>query len=150
MTPEQKKVLDRLEAQCSKREYCTEDVRVKALKALEGDSAAAAEVVESLLRDGFVDDLRYAGAFAREKAALTGWGPVKIRYALRTKRIASATIEEALAEIDSEKASEKLVRLLDAKRRNLEGDPQIKLKLIKFALSRGYEYDDVKDYISLY
>lgn len=150
MTPEQKKVLDRLEAQCSKREYCTEDVRIKALKALEGDQAAASEVVDSLLRDGYVDDLRYAGAFAREKAALTGWGPVKIRYALRAKRIASETIEDALSEIDSDKATEKLVRLLDAKRRSLEGDPQIKLKLIKFALSRGYEYDDVKDYISLH
>ena len=147
MSPEQKKVLDRLEAQCSKREYCSEDVRLKAFKALDGDFAGAAEIVESLVRDRFVDDLRYAGAFAREKSSLTGWGPVKIRYALRAKKIAPETIEEALTEIDEGKASDKLIKLIEAKRRSLEGDPQIKLKLIKFALSRGYEYDAIKEYL---
>ncbi len=147
MSPEQKKVLERLEAQCSKREYCAEDVRLKAFKALDGDVAGAAEVVESLVHDKFVDDLRYAGAFAREKASLTGWGPVKIRYALRAKKIASEIIDEALSGIDEDKAADKLARLIEARRRSLEGDPQLKLKLIRFALSRGYEYDAIKDYI---
>ena len=147
MTPEQKKVLERLEAQCSKREYCSEDVRLKAFKALEGDMNGAAEIVASLVGDGFVDDKRYAGAFAREKASLTGWGPVKIRFALRAKRIAPEVIDEALAEIDGDKASEKLSRLIEAKRKSLEGDPQIKLKLIRFALSRGYEYDAIQELV---
>ena len=36
-------------------------------------------------------------------------------------------------------------KLLDAKARSLEGDPQARFKLIKYALSRGYEYEDVKN-----
>ena len=147
MDDEQKKVLDRLEAQCSKREYCVSDVRLKAFKALDGDSARAAEVVDSLVADKFVDDARYAGAFAREKSALTGWGSVKIRYALRSKGIAAETIAAALEEIDPGKASDKLARLMENKRKSLEGDPQIKLKLIKFALTRGYEYDEIQEYL---
>ena len=147
MSPDCKKVLDRLESQCSKREYCTEDVRMKAIKALDGDLQGADEIVANLVRDKFVDDLRYAGAFAREKSSLTGWGPVKIRFALRAKKIAPEIIDEALGEIDVEKSSEKLGRLIEAKRRSLEGDPQIKLKLIKFALSRGYEYDAIQEYL---
>lgn len=147
MDDEQKKVLDRLEAQCSKREYCLSDVRLKAFKALDGDSARAAEVVDSLVADKFVDDARYAGAFAREKSALTGWGSVKIRYALRAKGIATETIAAALEEIDPGKASDKLARLMENKRKSLEGDPQIKLKLIKFALTRGYEYDEIQEYL---
>ena len=39
------KVTDRLRGLCSRREYCVEDVRQKALKALDGDVAAAAESV---------------------------------------------------------------------------------------------------------
>ncbi len=147
MAPEQKKVLERLEAQCSKREYCAEDVRLKAFKALDGDMKGAAEIVDSLVKDGFVDDRRYACAFAREKSSLTGWGPVKIRFALRAKKIAPENIDAALAEIDGDKASEKLSRLIEAKRKSLEGDPQIKLKLIRFALSRGYEYDAIQDLV---
>ena len=147
MSPDCKKVLDRLETQCSKREYCTEDMRMKALKALEGDMKGALEIVDSLVADGYVDDLRYASAFAREKAALTGWGPVKIRFALQAKKISRGIIDEALLEIDEDKASDKLCRLIEAKRKSLEGDPQIELKLIKFALGRGYEYDEIQKFL---
>lgn len=147
MDEAQKSILDRLQAQCSKREYCVSDVRLKAFKALDGDTVRVSEVVDALVKDSFVDDLRYAEAFAREKSSLTGWGPVKIRYALRAKNIASEKIEVALGEIDTDKAQEKMLKLIEAKRKSLEGDPQIKLKLIKYALSRGYEYDEIKAYL---
>lgn len=144
MDEKAKQILSKLEAQCSKREYCTADIYQKALAKLEGDREAAEEIVAALEADNFVSDLRYASAFAREKASLTGWGPVKIRFALSAKGIARETIDEALAEIEPEKAEARLERLLETKRKSLEGDPQIKLKLLKFALSRGYDYDTVK------
>ena len=62
---EEKKVLERLQRQCARAESCTADVRRKALKALEGDAEAADRIVLSLVEDRFVDDRRYAGAFAR-------------------------------------------------------------------------------------
>lgn len=141
-----KKILSRFEAQCSKREYCQSDIRQKIQKAIsdkEMDPDIADEIMESLVKDKYVDDLRYASAFAREKSALTGWGPVKIRFALGAKRIDRATIDAALDEIDSERADKRLEKLLEAKWKTLKGDPQARLKLIKFALSRGYEYSDI-------
>lgn len=139
-----KEVLSALEALCAKREYCVSDIRRKALDRLEGDRDAASEVVESLLADGFVDDARYASAFAREKASLQGWGPVKIRFQLRMNGVSDADISAALDEIDSDKASARLEKLLENKWRSLADDPQGRLKLIKFALSRGYEYSEVE------
>ncbi|MBO4475666.1 MAG: RecX family transcriptional regulator [Bacteroidales bacterium] len=147
MDAEQKKVLDRLQSQCSRREYCTSDIRRKALAALGGDAARAGEVVESLLSDRFVSDLRYAAAFARDKAHLGGWGPVKIRYALSGKGISQSDIAAALQEIEPDAASGRLEKLMAAKAKALEGDPQARLKLIRFALSRGYEYDEIKPYL---
>lgn len=138
------KSLSRLQKLCSKAEYCRQDVYRKALKDLEGDAQAAQEVVEDLVRERYVDDARYAAAFAREKASLQGWGPVKIRFQLRGKGISDGDISTALAEIDSAKADARLEKLLQEKRRTLEGDPQCRLKLIKFALSRGYDYDAVE------
>ena len=142
-----KKVLSRLQAQCSRREYCSTDIRLKALKALDGNSDAAAEVLESLLSEGYVSDLRYAAAFARDKAHLGGWGPVKIRYALSCKGIDKEIINRALGEVEPDSASGKLQSLMAAKARTLEGDPQARLKLIRFALSRGYEYSDIQQYL---
>lgn len=145
MDEKAKKVLGRLQNQCARREYCTADIMEKAIKAMEDDREAAAEIVASLKEDGYVSDLRYASAFAREKASLTGWGPVKIRFALAAKKIDRDTIAAALEEIDSDKADEKLQRLLEQKWHTLQDDPQGKLKLLKFALSRGYNYDQVRD-----
>ena len=144
MDEKAKKVLSFLEAQCSKREYCRSDIRRKAMEKLDWDSSAADEVLASLVEDGYVDDLRYASAFAREKAALTGWGPVKIRFALSSKQIPRETIDKAMEEVDNEKAAARLQRLLESKYKSLQGDPEIKLKLLKFALSRGYDYDSIR------
>ena len=71
------KVLSRLQAQCSRREFCTSDIRAKALKSMEGDAEAADRIVTSLKEDKFVDDLRNASAIARQKATLTRSGGSK-------------------------------------------------------------------------
>ena len=140
-----KKILTRLQAQCVKREYCIQDIRKKALDKCEGDIQAAEEIIASLIEERFVSDLRYATAYAREKSAINGWGPAKIRFALSAKRISHSDIDAALEEIDTERADSKLIKLMEHKWKSLEGDPQAKLKLLKYALSRGYGYDQVKD-----
>ena len=140
---EKEKVLPYLQNLCAKREYCRSEILKKAETALEGDRQAAQEMLDSLVEDRFVDDARYAGAFARERSSLTGWGPEKIRYSLMMKGISKADIAAALEEVDQDAAAAKLLKLLTAKRNALLGDPYIKFKLIKYALSRGYRYDEV-------
>lgn len=140
---EYSKVLDRLQAQCSKREYCSSDIFRKAMKAFDGDREMACKILQSLQDDKFVDDLRYSSAFAREKSRLTGWGPAKITYTLVGKGIPRSVVIEALGEVDQEEASRRMRSVLEAKAKTLIGDPQIKFKLLKFGLTRGYEYDQV-------
>lgn len=139
--------LSRLQRLCSRAEYCAADMYRKALKDLEGDSQAAARVVASLKEDKYVDDARYAACFAREKSSLQGWGPIKIRFQLRAKGVSDADIALGLAEIEQPKAQAKLERLVADKYKLLAGDPQCKLKLLKFALGRGYSYDHVESVV---
>ena len=141
-------ILSALQNLCVRREYCTSDIRRKALDRCEGDAALADELVASLKADRFVDDVRYASAFAREKSSLTGWGPVKIRFALRAKGIADSDIAAGLAEIEEDRASSRLASLLQNKWKSLSDDPAGRLKLIRFALSRGYEYSQVEDIVN--
>ena len=145
---EEQKVLERLQRQCARMEYCTSDIRRKALKAMEGDADAADRIVASLVADRFVDDRRYAGAFAREKSTLQGWGAVKIRFMLRGKGISDGIISEALLEVDPDKAASRLDRLAAGKYRLLKDDPQCRLKLLKALLSRGYGYDEVEEAVN--
>lgn len=145
------KVLARLQNRCARVECCSYDIRKKAEVAFSetADENIVEEIMESLQREGYVNDLRYASAFAREKASLTGWGPVKIRFALAAKRIPDDIIRQALEELDDNASDKRLRSLLAAKWKNLTGpDGQVsqdaKLKLLKYALGRGYEYDVVR------
>ena len=137
-----KSVLSSLQRSCVKREHCRQDIYRKALKAADGDLETAQKMVEELVADRFVDDARYAAAFAREKASLSGWGRVKISYTLRGKGISREDIDAALLEVDEGSAGERLEKLLRGKWAVLQEDPYGKFKLIKYALTRGYEYND--------
>lgn len=139
------KILCSLQARCVKTEYCVSDIRKKALKASGGDRQTAEALVEALVRDRFVDDCRYASAFAREKSSITGWGPSKIRYALTMKGIPRSVIDEAMPQIDAQAADTKMRKVLAAKWKTLREDPYGKFKLVKYGLSRGYAYDAVSD-----
>lgn len=137
------KALDRMRRLCSRREYCVSDVRGKLMKILDGDLCKVDAVLKKLIDEKYVCDLRYATAFARDKASIAGWGDTKIRFMLAAKCIDRDVISEALSEVDEVKSSDRLVRLLEYKYRTLREDPQWKLKLLRFAMGRGYSYDKV-------
>ncbi len=148
--PGYEKVIGRLRYLCSRREYCSSDILKKAEDGIlkyhcdrECASRGASVILASLIEDKYVDDLRYASAFAREKSAIAGWGAVKIRYSLSLKGIDSDIIGQALDEIDICAADSRLVKLIARKSESLENDPQRRLKLIRFGMGRGYSYDMV-------
>jgi regulatory protein len=137
------KVADRMRRLCSRREYCVGDIRKKLMVQLEGNAAEAAEILEHLMKEKYIDDLRYASAYARDKASISGWGATKIRYMLSAKGISSEVISQALEEIDSSKAQVRLDKLMENKFKSLKDDPQCRLKMLRFGLGRGYSYEDV-------
>lgn len=119
----------------------------KVMTALDGDVAKAEEVVAKLVEERYVDDLRYATAFARDKASIAGWGEAKIRYMLSSKGIDRELIAQALDEVDDKRAETRLEKLMENKVRSLKDDPQRRLKLLRFGLGRGYSYDQVTEMI---
>ena len=142
------KALDKMRRLCSRREYCVADIRSKLMKVLEGDLQKVDEALNTLIKEKYIDDLRYSTAFARDKASIAGWGQVKIRYMLSAKGVARDIIEQALEEIDESKASGRMQKLLENKYKSLREDPQCRMKLLRFALSRGYSYDEVNMAVS--
>ena len=105
-------ILSKLQALCVKREYCRYDIAQKAQKLLKDEHNPEEKLqamVDSLVEDGFVSDLRYSSAYAREKASISGWGPIKIRTALLAKRIERSVIDEALGEVDGRAVSEDII-----------------------------------------
>lgn len=117
----------------------------KVVVALDGDKEQAAKIVETLVNEKYIDDLRYASAFARDKSSIAGWGETKIRYMLSAKGISREVVTQALEEIDASRARTRLEKLLENKLKTLKDDPQCRLKMLRFALGRGYGYDEAAE-----
>lgn len=143
-TPEQ--ALAALMRLCARAEKCESDAR----RLMQGWGIAredADRIAARLLADRFIDDVRYAEAFVREKLRLSGWGEYKIRTALQRKRIARETIDAALGQIDRAQAGERLAVLLARKMRTVKyaNNYDLKTKLIRYGLSLGYDYETVAE-----
>lgn len=137
--------LSRAMSLCSKTEYSEADIRGK-LKFWGVDSVDIDAIIEQLQKEKFIDDLRYAIAYVRDKVRINRWGRVKIQYMLSMARIKHSVIDQALNEIDEEAYAELLKELLVKKARELknESDPHHKKqKLVKFAQGRGFEVEQI-------
>ena len=139
------RVTDRMRRLCSRREYCRSDIMSKVVVALDGDREQAAKIVETLVNEKYIDDLRYASAFARDKSSIAGWGETKIRYMLSAKGISREAVTQALEELDDSRARTSLEKLLENTLKTLKDDPQCRLKMLRFALGRGYGYDEAAE-----
>ena len=83
--------LHRAAALCSSSEHCITDIREKLSRWGIGELDART-IVERLVQERFIDEERYAIAFAKDKFRFSGWGRIKIRYALQQKRIMTSSM----------------------------------------------------------
>ena len=141
---EKTRMLGRMMRLCAGRECCRSEIRRK----LSGLPAAdVQDILDTLCREGYLDDARYARAFAHDKSALQGWGSLKIRLALQQKQIDADVIATALESIDLPAADARMEQLLRAKWKSLarEEDPARKeARFFRYALGRGYGYEEIK------
>jgi regulatory protein len=107
-------------------------------------------VLQKLQSERFIDDRRYAEAFIREKCNLSAWGRYKIQSALKRKGIAGDIIAEALTELNPTDNKKRLQNKLQTKIKHIKYDTayQLKTKLIRYALSLGFEMDEVMDSVN--
>jgi regulatory protein len=140
---DKKQALGRASALCSQKEYNEAEIRNR-LKFWGVEPDDIDEIIEELIREKFIDELRFAVAFVRDKIRLNQWGRVKVRYMLSMERVKHPVIDQALGEIDEEVYAETLKTILEKKARELKGESNPynkKQKLIKFAQGRGFETD---------
>jgi len=137
--------LNKAMALCARQEYCESDIRGKlnTWGIGEGDGDA---IIQELTRQKFIDDLRFSVAFVQDKVRLNQWGRIKIRYMLSSRKIAGSIMDQALDRIDGNHYTQTLREILQKKDRSLatEENPRIRReKLIRFALGRGFEMDEI-------
>jgi len=94
-----------------------------------------------LERNGYLDDNRFAGAFARGKFRNNKWGRVKISAGLKAHKIDPDLIETALSEIDESDYMLQLKSLLCKKvsRQSETLSYPEHMRIAAWAAAKGYE-----------
>ncbi len=136
----EKEVLQKAAAYCSGAEHCRSDVMHK-LSLWGTDPASARQIIEYLQKEKYIDEERYCRAFVHDKFLYNKWGINKIRMALRQKQLDENTINQALENLPSDDYIANLKQILATKAKNIKtaNEYEKRNKLIRFALSRGFE-----------
>jgi regulatory protein len=130
---------------CAKGEHCAIDIREKLLLwGIEGQEAQ--DIIDHLSKQGFIDEQRYAKAYIYDKYRFAKWGRIKIEQGLRQKQIPTSVFRPLMNEvIDMEEYMQILHNLIQHKRKTLKeiDEYTLKGKLTRFALQRGFTYEEV-------
>lgn len=130
----------RAEAYCSAAEHCRSEVRAM-LERHGAEKPDIESIINNLVKEGFIDESRYARAFVHDKVRFAKWGKVKIAQALWQKRIPQDITDAALESIDYDEYLAALKDVVKAKFRTVKGATEYerKMKTMRSVCSRGYE-----------
>ncbi len=108
------------------------------------------ETLKFLEEYNFINDESYTKAFINDRTKTQG--KQKIKYALKNKGVSDEIIEEELSKLDMEKEKEN-ANILALKKYSIlikrESDKyKLKEKIIRFLISRGYNYEVAKDAVN--
>lgn len=137
--PSRDKLLLQMSGLCAKCEQCEHDLREKMRR--KGASAADIDhVIDYLYDHRFLDEERFARAYARDKLRFNGWGRIKIRVMLTAKRVSREAIAGAMEATDIPEYLEVLERMVQSKAGSLDlSDAADRQKLVRSIYARGFE-----------
>ena len=140
---DQERAVQKVKNYCGYQQGSNDDVKQK----LYGYGQFKTEGEELLCRrieEHYLNEERYAIAFAGGKFRMKQWGKTKIKYELKLKKVNEYCIKKALNGIDKEDYFKTLKKLADEKSRTLKAEKNIFIKTKKlqnYLVGKGYEYD---------
>ncbi len=139
LTKEQ--ALQKLKHYCGYQERSHAEVKSK-LYELGVRKAEHDEIISTLIEEDYLNEERFAMAFAGGKFRMKQWGRVKIKYELKLKQVSEYSIKKALKQIDEAVYKKALRDLYEEKWNSLKGEQNRFIKLTKtrdYLMQKGYE-----------
>ena len=95
--------------------------------------------VETLARQGYLDDARYARTFAEDRRALDGWGAERIERALVAAGVAPELVADAVGARDADDELGAAVALLRRRYGRIPTTDRQRERALGVLVRRGYE-----------
>ncbi|MBL7927543.1 MAG: RecX family transcriptional regulator [Bacteroidia bacterium] len=125
-------------AYCAYQERSQYEVRQK-LYALKVPATDAETIIAKLVKDDFLNELRFAITYAGGKFRIKHWGKVKIKMMLKQKQVSAHCINQALNSIENYEAT--LKQLLQKALDKTGSTTFDKQKTAHAFIAKGFEPD---------
>jgi len=136
---------------CDYQERYQQEVRDK-LYSWDAKPDEVEQILCQLVEQDYINEERYARAFARGKFRIKHWGKNKIRRELKFRKISEYCIKQGLFEISDDEYLETLKNVIDKRKGTKFCAPtatlQQKYKIAQYAISRGFESHLVWDVLN--
>jgi len=141
-------VLQKIRNYCSYQERCIREVEQK-LKEFAVQRKKIPGIINQLQKEDYLNEERFAKAFAGGKFRLNKWGRRRIEYGMRIKGIPELMIQEGMGEIGEAEYLQTLRELMIHKYREIKTGKNVNIreKIITFAISKGYEMELILEVI---
>ena len=141
LTAEQ--ALQRAKLYCAYQERCHAEIKQKlySFGILKSD---VDRIMSNLVEEDYLNEERFATAYARGKFRMKHWGRVKITYELKQKNVSGYCIKKAVNQIEEDEYLEMLSKLAEEKLKELsseKNDLVRRKKVHDYLLQKGYERD---------
>lgn len=104
------------------------------------DIKLSKEITNKLIKEGYLNDLKFTKSFINDNINLTTSGPLKIRNQLIKYGVELSTIDKEIALIDNNIITQKLNKLIDKQLKIKKGSTNsVKQKLIIYFINLGYD-----------
>ncbi len=141
---DKKIALKRVSKLCSGREKCISEIQNK-LISFELEEKDIEEIICFLKEHNFLNEERYAQSFVNDKLRFNKWGKLKVKNALKQKKIPKIFILKAIENFNSEEYFKIIEKEIYKKKKTLykKNQEEQKKKIINFSMSRGFELEIV-------
>jgi regulatory protein len=105
------------------------------------------QIISQLIDENFLNEERFAIAFAGGKFRIKKWGKIKIKMELRLRKVSDYCINKALKQINDCDYFSTLEKIISQKNNLIKETDRLKRrhKIIQFAAGKGYEKDLITD-----
>lgn len=138
MAPEHTFLLEKARKYCAYQERSIFDIKNK-LNSWNVSEKIVSEIILQLKREDFINEDRFAAAFAVGKMRNNKWGRNKIAHALLLKQVPDLTIQIALNSLNEDEYLQTLKSILASKKVNETDEYRKNNKLVKFAMQKGFQ-----------
>lgn len=141
---------EKMKSWCAYQERSQNEVRQK-LYEYRLEPEAVDSIIIDLIEEKFLNEERFAMAFASGKFRIKHWGRNKIKMGLKQHRVSDYCIKKALKSIDGDEYEKILERVLEKKIRLTKGSDSKKkyYAVLNYAMARGFESDLIIEQLKL-